>query len=230
MENRLKHLGLIVFLFVLNGLLMLSCKKKSTEFDMGYDYFPQIQGHYVVYDVTQIITDLQVNQQDTSHYFLKAVIGDTFIDNSGRIAKEYVRYLGNSMNGPWTVKDVWTTIIDQGRGELVEENNRVVKLVFKPSSDDEWDMNVFNTLGKMECYYENIGDDYELNGQVFKKTVTVEQENFSSYIDDRRKFEVYAKGIGLIHKHFKDNTIEFGNPQNVKKGNELYMKAVAFGQ
>lgn len=206
-----------------------SCKKKKDEFNMYYDYFPQTKGKYVVYAVTDIYIDIQVNQKDTFHYFIKTEIGDTLVDNSGRIVKEFIRYKATNQNGPWTVKDVWTTVIDGGRGELVEENNRVIKLVFAPSEDDEWNMNAFNTLEEKSCFYSGIHVPYQLGSLSFQSTVTVEQEDFQSYIDDRRKFEVYALGVGMVYKYYKHNEIIGGNKNNIKKGREISMKALAFG-
>lgn len=216
-------------LFLLGFMLFFSCKKKTTDFDMYYDYFPINQGHYVVYQVREIYTDVQVNQKDTFDYYLKTVLEDTTLDNSGRVARKYVRYISSNSTGPWTAKDVWTCIIQNGKAELVEENNRVIKLVFAPSEDDNWDMNVYNTLGEMECYYSSIHKPYSILGSTFNETVTVEQEDFTSYIDYRRKYEVYARGVGLAHKFYKDLKIIGGNVNNIKSGKELEMKLVSYG-
>ncbi|MNJ86034.1 hypothetical protein D3C87_35160 [compost metagenome] len=195
---------------------------------MYYDYFPMTEGRYAVYSVQEIEVDNQL--KDTSDYFLKTVIGEEIIDNAGRNARVYNRYTGPTANGPWHLKDIWTCVIDGPRAELVEENNRTIKLVFAPSEDDEWDMNAYNTLGGMECYYSNIHQPYSINGNSFSSTVTVEQEDFNSYIDSRRKYEVYARGVGLVHKYFRDFIINNGNPNNVKKGRSLMMELVSYGQ
>ncbi len=196
---------------------------------MYYDYFPLNEGRYVVYSVHEVFVDTQINLKDTFDYYIKTVIGDTITDNSGRIARVFERYYSANSNGPWTIHDTWTAIIDKGRAELVEENNRTVKLVFAPSEDDEWNMNVFNTLDPMECYYSSIHESYVLGNNTFSSAVTVEQEDFSSYIDSRRKYEVYARGVGMVHKYFRDFVIINGNPQNVKKGHLLEMRLVSHG-
>lgn len=217
---------------ILSGLLILltsnSCKKDEAEFDMYYDYFPTDEGRYVIYSVQEIEVDNQ--QKDTFNYFMKTVVGAEIIDNSGRKARAYNRYIGTAANGPWNMKDVWTCVIDGKRAELVEENNRTIKLVFAPSEDDEWDMNAYNTLGEMDCYYSNIHQPYSINGTNFSSTVTVEQEDFNSYIDSRRKYEVYARGVGMVHKYFRDFIINNGNPNNVKKGRSLMMELVSYGK
>jgi hypothetical protein len=205
-----------------------SCKKEEA-FDMGYDYFPQNEGHYVIYSVREVYVDKQVELRDTFDYFIKTEIGAEITDNSGRTAREFNRYYGPSATGPWTIHDVWTTIIDGARGELVEENNRVIKMVFAPDEEDEWNMNTYNTLDPLDCYYSNIHQPYILGNASFPTTVTVEQEEFTSYIDSRRKYEVYAKGIGLVHKYFRDFIIINGNPNNLKKGRLLEMRLISSG-
>lgn len=227
MRKNLKVIA-IAMLLLPSFLLTNSCKK-DTDFDMYYNYFPLNEGHYNIYSVREVIVDQQVNVRDTFDYFIKTVIGDTITDNSGRTAKQFERYYGSSANGPWMIHDIWTAIYADGKAELVEENNRVIKLVFAPSEDDEWNMNAYNTLEPLECYYSNIHQSYTLNGNSYPSTVTVEQEDFSSYIDSRRKYEVYARGVGLVHKYFRDFTINNGNPNNLKKGRLLTMELVSYG-
>lgn len=215
------------------GLLLFtsnSCKKKDVVVEMYYDYFPQTQGRYVVYSVHEVMVDSQINQRDTLDYFIKTLIGDTVIDNQGRIARKFERYTGATASGPWNIQDVWTCIIDGPRAELVEENNRTIKLIFAPSEDDEWNMNAYNTLDAMDCYYSNLHQPYSLGANTFSSTVTVEQEDFSSFIDSRRKYEVYARGVGMVYKYYRNFIINNGNPNNIKKGKLLIMSAVSFGQ
>lgn len=219
----------VAILLLLTFLASNSCKKED-PIEMYYDYFPLNEGKYVIYSVHEVFVDQQIQQKDTFDYFIKTVIGDTIMDNSGRIAREFERYYSTNANGPWTIHDIWTAIIDGSRGELVEENNRTIKLIFAPSEDDEWDMNAYNTSGGLDCYYSNIHQPYSFNGHSFSSTVTVEQEDFSSFIDSRRKYEVYARGVGMVHKYFKDFIIINGDPTNVKKGHLLEMRLVSHGQ
>ncbi len=217
--------GLCLFLVAIQ-----SCKKKEETVEMYYDYFPQTEGRYVVYSVHEVVVDQQINQRDTFDYFIKTVIGEPIIDNQGRTVHEFERYKSSSATGPWTIKDVWTCVIDGPRAELVEENNRTIKLVFAPSEDDEWNMNAYNTLDALECTYSNIHEPYSLNGMDFSSTVTVDQEDFSSYIDSRKKYEIYSRGVGMIYKYYRDFVINNGNPNNIYKGRLMIMSAVSYGQ
>jgi hypothetical protein len=222
------------FLFstLLAGLLSLTaCKKDEVIVDFNYEYFDLTEGRFMIYDVTEIRHDEGAFvKHDTSYYQLKTVIGDTVIDNIGRISREFLRYTRISESDPWILKDVWTSIIDQNRAELVEENQRVVKLVFKPTINKSWNANAFNTFEPLDCYYKNLHDPFQLNSLFFDSTLTVEQDDFFTLVDYRRKFEVYAKGVGLIKKYYKDLGIQnFDTVSGVKNGKELFYNLRSYG-
>lgn len=225
MTNTFKLTGI----FALALLLVFSCKKDDEPFSFHYDYFPLQQGHYVTYEVDQITIDDALGQDDTLHYYIKAKIGDTIMDNEGRVAHRYERYFRDSLNHPWVLQDIWTTIIDGGRAELVEENQRVIKMVFAPDKFKEWNCNAYNKFDALNCYYRDIHLSAAINGHSFDSTVTVEQEDFHSLVDYRRKYEQYAKGVGMYYKHYKHLRITNGDSTNVVKGSEIYMRLIDYG-
>lgn len=208
-------------------IVLLACKKEPVP-QFHREYFGNEQGQFVVYDVMEIIHDQALAQHDTLYYQLKTVWGDTVIDNEGRVAREFHRYTRPISGGSWTYSDLWTGIIDGIRAELIEENQRVIKLVFAPTLNKSWDANAYNLDGELDCYYREIHQDTIINSVSFDSTVTVEQDDFTSLIDTVRKYEVYAKGVGLVYKSFKDNHYQFGSSE-VVDGTEIYMTFVSSG-
>lgn len=186
-------------------------------------------GRFVIYDVTEIThdTDLAV-EHDTVTYQLKTVWEGKYIDNEGRTTSIFRRYKRDTPTDDWVLYDLWTGVYDGIRGELIEENQRVVKLVFAPTLSKEWDANAYNNLGELNCFYSDVHVDTTINGVSFDSCVVVDQDNFSSLIDTIRKFEVYAKHVGLIRKFHKDNVYDFGNPVP-QKGTEIYYNYVSHG-
>jgi hypothetical protein len=210
--------------------LVISCKKKSNDVDLHENYYPLTQGLYVEYDVVEINIDAVSNVFDTLKYVLKTKIGDTIIDNSGRIARKFYRYKYDELFQEYKVKDLWTTIVDQYRAELVEENQRSIKLVFAPTLQKEWDINAFNSYQPLNAYYENIHKSVTIGNLKFDSTVTVIQEQIEpNLIEYRRKIEIYAKNVGLIKKYYKDLTISNFDTLQVKKGTEIYYTIKSFG-
>lgn len=211
-------------------LFALSCKKEKASVDFHFDYFDLRQGRYITYDVTEIKhDDGAIVAHDTMNYQLKTVIGDTVVDNEGRIARKFLRYKRNSPSDSWVLSDVWTAIITGRRAELVEENQRMVKMVFAPTISKVWDLNAYNPQNELECYYRDLHKQTTINGIQFDSVLVVEQEDFPSFVDYRRKYEVYANGVGLVYKHFKDLKIQNFDSLNVTSGNELFYKVTGYG-
>ncbi len=220
--------------YILSGLLIVlafvACKKNPAP-DFHYDYFNLGKGNYVIYDVVEITHDDDLNQHDTVMYQLKTVWGDPYIDNEGRNATQFNRYTRNSSNDPWQFSDLWTGIIDGVRGEIVEENQRVVKLIFAPTLQKSWDANAYNIMPLLECYYRDIHQDTIVGGVAFDSTLVVEQAEVANAIDTIRKFEVYANNVGLVYKYSRDLNFQYdanGFPY-LNEGKEIFYTYVSSG-
>lgn len=207
-----------------------SCKKDDNEVDFHHEYFPLEEGVFAEYTVTRIYHDEASDVHDTTVYQLKTLIGDTVIDNEGRIARKFERYVYDEFLQEYKIQDLWTALIDQERAELVEENQRKIKLVFAPTLSKEWDMNAFNSADPVILYYKNIHKPYTVNGEEFSETVTVEEDSTLNLIQYRRKYEVYAKDVGLIKKHYQDLEINNFNPNVPIKGEEIYYVITNYGK
>ncbi len=221
----MKTLQLLILLLVASAAVV-GCKKKSTAVDFQYGYYPLNKGHYVIYEVDYMYRD---GLQTDDHYFLKVVIGDTIIDNSGRVVHRYERYRGESINGPWNLQDIWTTLIENGRAELVEENQRKIKMVFAPDKYKEWNANAYNMLGAANCYYDNIHISGEINGFQLDSTVRVFEDSTYNYVEYKRKYEVYAKNIGMVKSVYQDYTISAYDTINFTKGVKRILTMVDYG-
>ncbi|MGV3632520.1 MAG: hypothetical protein ACO1O6_15030 [Bacteroidota bacterium] len=223
------HKNHFVFGFILLFTLG-SCKKDDNDVDFHHEYFPMETGTFAEYTVTRIFHDDVSNIHDTTVYQLKTVVSDTVIDNEGRVARKFERYVYDDLLQEYKIKDVWTVIIDQERLEVVEENQRVIRLVFAPTLSKEWDMNAFNSYDPVMLYYKNIHKPYTVGAQTFDKTVTVEEDSTLNLIQYKRKYEVYAQEVGLIRKHYQDLTINDFDPSMPIKGEEIFYSIVNYGK
>lgn len=199
-----------------------SCKQDDPP-KFHFEYFGMQQGRYIIYDVTSIHHDAAVGVHDTSIYQVKAYWGNDYIDNEGRVGREYRLFRRDSITGPWVITDVWHGVIDGTRAELIEENQRIVKLVFAPTLSKEWDANAYNIFDVQDCYYRDIHQDTVINGQSFDSTLVVEMESVGNLIDSIRIYDMYAKHYGLVYKHMMQNTYNIG-AQSPVFGDEFYMK------
>ena len=117
----MKMLSRIIFVLVV--FFLSACDKDNATIDNNtYEsYFPLEFGTYVDYQVLEIQHDINsAVPSDTLSYLLRTVIGDTITDNQGRLSRKFIRKKRDSNTEPWVVSDVWTTLINQNRLEVVE--------------------------------------------------------------------------------------------------------------
>lgn len=223
----------ILWLFLIFIGTLVSCNKDQTSFSLSsyhFSYYPIQKDSYCIYDVVEIIHDQNaLNEHDTLFYQLKTLIGDTLVDDEGRIANKFFRYKRNTIFDPWILTDVWTTILDENRAEIVEENIRRVALRFPVSVTTIWDPNQFNFLTPSEAFYTQIHEPRTMNGIQMDSTVKVVAKNDLSLISYQNQFEIYAKGIGLVQKFYKDVKITNFDTLNVQSGIELYYNLISYG-
>ncbi len=217
-----------LFVFIALVVALIACKKESDPIDKKTEYFGIEKGKFIEYEVIYMFHDSLLQKHDTINYQFKTLIGDTILDNVGRVARKFHRFKRKNSSLPWEEVDIWTAIIVDNRAELVEENQRKVKLIFTPTLEKVWDINAFNNLGAVEAFYSSIDELKTINSLNFENTLTVEEEDFKTLIETRRKFEVYAKNIGMISKIYKDLEFKFGSSKPIK-GEEYYFNVTDYG-
>jgi hypothetical protein len=221
-------------LFAVLMMFIGACKKQEPSIpEFHYEYYPLEKGTFVVYDAMEISHDVQaLVARDTNRFFLKTLIGDSIIDNSGNVAYQFLRFKKQNLEDEWQLSDVWTTRIVNQRMEVVEENQRIVKLVFAPTKEKAWDINSFNNEQPLIARYnpELLHVPKVISNISLDSTLQVEIQDFFSLVDHRRKFEVYAKGIGLVYRSFKDNAIMNFDTLDIRLGREVHYRMIDYGK
>lgn len=214
-------------------LFASSCKKEPAPAVISsfhYGYYPIKEGSFWIYQVTEIIHDENAAiPHDTISYQLKTEIGDTLIDNEGRIVNRFNRYKRSNSFASWVISDVWTTVLSNNRAELVEENIRRVVLRFPVKTATIWDPNQFNFLPSLQAYYEGIHKPFSLAAIQSDSTVHVISAKELTLVSYQNQYEVYAKQIGLVKKYYKDIQISNFDTLDVSQGKELYFSLLEFG-
>lgn len=229
---RIKYILLIVVIVFFS---LLSCNKKElvlvkeNKVD-DYNYLGNEKGRYCVYKVKHIIHDDEVDVHDTLESILKVYIGDTLKDNLGKAVNKMYRYIWNKNTNTWDILNVWTIYKDGNFGVVNEENQRLVKLLFPLDVNNYWNANRFNDNDSLTYRVVNLHRKILIDNILFDSTLTVEQENYFTLVDFKRKNEVYAKGIGLISKYYKDLRIKNFDSTKVQKGEEWYYTIKSFGK
>lgn len=223
----------LIFGLLLIFFIVTSCEKKVSENQSNklYEsYFDLSPGRFIVYDVFEVIHDeTAAVKHDTLNYQLKTVVGDSIVDNEGRLTRKFLRYKRVNYNGNWVLSDAWVIFKDNKSAFLVEENETVIKMMFPIAIDTKWNANVFNTKSAMNCYYDNIHAAKTIKVLDFDSTVLIEQENERNLIEYKRKYEVYANHVGMIYKSFKDLKINNFDTLKIKSGHEFTFSCIGFG-
>ena len=223
----------VLFFFTTILLFASSCKKEPAPAlisSFHYGYYPIKKGSFWIYQVTEIIHDENAAiPHDTLSYQLKTEIGDTLIDNEGRIVNRFNRYTRSSSFSSWVISDVWTTVVSENRAELVEENIRRVVLRFPVKTATIWDPNQFNFLPPLQAYYEYIHKPFSLGAIQSDSTVHVISAKELTLVSYKNQYEVYAKQIGLVKKYYKDLQISNFDTLNISQGKELYFSLLEYG-
>ena len=149
----MRQIIILLFLLVVIASGIFSCKKDGKVPNMGYNYFPDKQGMYVVYDVDSFYYDDFNDVVDTTKFLLKEKIESIYTDNQGRPTirlERYVKYYDTLVpysSMPWTLRDIWAENKTASTTEKVEENQRYIKLAFPVKEAQTWDGNAQNNLG-----------------------------------------------------------------------------------
>ncbi len=198
---RLKADYLLLLFFM--SAVMFSCREEqlvSPAIPFGYEYFPVNTGHSVVYNFDSVFIDSKVGVNDTTHYQLKEIIESTFTDNTGRPTLRIERYRRNNDSASWNIKNVYFANVSTTSAEKVEENQRLVKLVFPVKLNKSWSGNAFTSLPKWEYEYTGVDEPLKIGSQTFDSTLTVTQIDELNLIEKDYSVEKFAKHVGLVYR------------------------------
>jgi hypothetical protein len=210
------------------GFAFLSCKKeKQPVAYLGYDYFPNKVGHYIIYQCDSVIFNPYSKhspQFDTSNYQIKEVI-DSIYNNEGQITQRIVRYKRyDTSNLSWssifTPEKVWTGSLQSNMAIRQEDNNVYIKLVFPMSVNATWNGNAMNNIGAWNYTCTEFNSPATVGGVYFDSTLTVVQINNPTYTSNQYYCEQYATGVGLVFKKvvdWSDSAFSFTEPPPVAK-------------
>ena len=193
-----------------------SCKKdKAPAPDMGYDYFPNQVGRYIIYDVDSIYYDnadinpnTHLAKADTFKFQLKEKIESIYNDNLNRPTIRLERYIKIHNDTlaysqmPWTLRNVWAENRTATTAEKVEENIRYIKLAFPVKDNQTWNGNAQNINEEWNYFYNYYDQPVKVRSLSFDSVLQVTQYDDNSLVLTERKLytEKYARQVGLIYK------------------------------
>jgi hypothetical protein len=193
----------ITVLLTIMVIVINSCETIEGEpVYMGKEYFPLETGSWVTYQVDSTVWDDFLGEVFDYSYKVKEVQKEIFTDSQGHPKMRVERFIMHDQQSNWQIKNVWTTALHSNRAIKTEENVTFVKLSFPVKPNMSWNGNLLNTGADQFYKITSLHEPYQLLDMEFDSTLTVLQRDFTTLIGKEEQFEVYATGIGLIHKKF----------------------------
>lgn len=216
----------LVLLTISNG-----CKKDSDlpNENMGYNYFAYEPGNYFIYDVDSTYFDDFYDTVFNYSFKIKEYYESYFYDSQGRLSIRIERWYKWSDTTNWVLKDVWYSCLTPSFAERIEENVRIVKLVFPVRNHTEWDLNAFNIYDREYYEYETPDESMSIGTFNFDSTVIVTHTPTPSLIESVNKTEIYARNVGLVYKYFLDISTDIFTGDTVN-GTQYSWTLIEYGE
>jgi hypothetical protein len=192
----------LISAFLLITMIVACSKKKGDEpVDLGYDYFPIQTGATWIYKVDSLVYDDNTGHTtiDTFTYEYKEQITGTFTDVSGKIGQQLSRYYKLSDTDEWVQVNSWTLLRTEFNAEKVQENTRLVKLVFPLELNKRWNPNMFNAMGEEEYKVTFYNEPYATEATQYSSALMVTHEDEENAIEEIKRYEIYARNAGLVY-------------------------------
>ena len=214
-------------IFFLILIINFSCDPEEySEVKSYQDYFPiEIQK-----EKKFLVTNIIHNSfgKDTSSYYLKEIITESFTDLEGDTAYRIQRYWRTDTTQTYEIKDVWVVKKSENSIQQLEENIRFTKLIFPINKNSFWNGNAFNNLGYQEYSVQSIHTDFNLNDLTFDSCVSINQNYKSNLLEYENSQEIYSLGLGLVYKEVIVIQINNGNLTDITQGNEYIQELIEY--
>lgn len=214
-------------IFFLMLIINLSCDPiEYREVKSYQDYFPvEIQK-----EKKFLVTNIIHNSfgKDTSSYYLKEIITESFIDLEGDTAYRKERYWRTDSTQIYDIKDVWVIKKSKNHLQQTEENISYTKLIFPIEPNSFWNGNAFNNLGYKEYSVHSIHKGFNLYNLTFDSCVSINQNYKSNLLEYENSQEIYSLGLGLVFKEEIVLQINNGNLNDITQGNEYIQELIEY--
>lgn len=192
-------------IWALAALLLIgfnACKTNGDDMDVpnyedGSKYYPLDSGMVRLYLVDSIAFDDNAGTIDTFRFVLEEeIIGNIY----GQFQEPHVvikRSVKKEMSQIWEPRASLFVLRTPNNLQVVEENNRYVKLVFPLGNTNTWNGNMFNNLGRRNYLLQSKDVNY-FNGPIyFYECAQIQEANIKNAIEEVFVRSVYAANIGL---------------------------------
>ncbi|KXX72294.1 hypothetical protein [Flammeovirga sp. SJP92] len=216
--------------FFLLAFFLQACNDTITDpnYHSGTSYYPIEEGWYIHYQVDN--KDL-TNEENSTTYQLREIIGKPYDDGFGGENYPLYRYKRDNEDVEWELDSVWSVVYRNNHLIRYENAIPLLKLTNPLIEGSRFNQNTYNGLDAitpsgqdLRYEVETVGRDFTFEDQVYMNTAVVLEVNNSSLItnSEETRRAVYQKDIGLIlvdHNSISKVYYEFNTTQPSLAGN-----------
>ena len=177
-------------------------------------YMPLGIGKLIVYNLDSTVYTNLGTKIEIHSYQIKDTVQSATTDNLGRIVYRISRLLRSQVDtNNWKNIFTYNAIIDSSKIEIIESNQKYLKLMMPIKEGFSWKGNTYvNTVTYPELQFLN---NWEYNYQDVNKSITINNPaNKNIYSEINYSKEIFAENIGLVFKEFKHQVWQPGNANN----------------
>lgn len=169
------------------------------ELPSGTAFFPAEIGRYIEYDVLE--EEYSPGKSAViRQYQWKEVMAERYTDPTGQPVYRIERFRRTADGQRWGADSTITLRLAADHAVRNENGKDYVKMVFPPSENKRWNGNLYNTGGEDSYELKRVNKAYIVANKTFDRTVTVMQQEDSTLVNQDKRVEVYASGVGLVYR------------------------------
>jgi phage pi2 protein 07 len=216
-----------------------SCNKSTEVLNTKsiQTFMPLEIGKYILYNLDSTVYTNLGTKIEIRSYQIKDTIQTVTTDNLGRKVFRISRLLrSNTDSNNWKNIFTYNAILDSTKLEIIESNQRYLKLMLPIKEGFNWKGNTYvNTvsspdlqfLNNWEYRYLDVDKSITINNVRFNNTISVLQRNDTINNPSNKNVlseinyskEIFAENIGLVFKEFKHQVWQ---PPNANSNSGYY--------
>lgn len=197
-------------------LFLTSCAKNKVDNSTfkSTEYVPYQKGNIRDYEVDSTSYDWASGKVLKYRFLVRETVVDTFRDLSGELAYRLEQFVSTDTGKSYLFYRLNSLKINSFGMERVENNQRILRMVFPITDKKKWDGNLYNALGAQEFRYTGVAKPYVSKYNDYPDCVFVRELDDSTFISSEKKNQIYAKDVGLVYKLEQDVKYKLtGEPQ-----------------
>lgn len=212
---------------VLFSVLLLSCDREEIA-ELGHNFFPLDPAIYRIYDVTE--TTYVSGEESTETYQIRESISDS-LNTTGEWVYVLLLERREDETGSWRSIETVSVRRTNHILDYREQNQSFIKLSFPVKNGRFWNGNALNDDQDMTYSYDDLGNSVPFDQSEHIKVIISDLP--ANIVEQDERFEIYAKGIGLVERDFKQ--IQFcqqgcSGVNEPEDGTILYQRLVDYGE